>query len=242
VSVASFLKRQRHRFTVDLKDRRSYWSFSAIVWAGHECLAQLAPRYIRGRTLDIGAGAQNSRAIILQHASAYVSLDIQDSTGTLDILNDVQNMKDVPDASVDTAYSSGALGYAHDPAAAMREVYRVIKPDGHVIMIAPFLNGIVDEPDHLFHFTPHGLRHLVESAGFDVVEERRIGGILSFLSHNVSYVLVSACWPVPLLRWIMWMANKLILVHLPLWLDHAFRLNNRFPVMVVAVGRKNERQ
>jgi len=238
MSIAAYLTRQRSRYGVDLKDRKEYWSLSAGVWAEDRCLESLAKKYFTGTVLDVGAGSQNARPVIQKYAKRYIGLDVKDKTGALDVLNDMQEMKDIEDESIDVVYSAGALGYARKPEKAVREMYRVLKPNGHGIVTAPFLNGIVDEPNHLFHYTPSGLAYLFKEAGFEVIEERRVGGIFCFLCHSASYVLLMTFWGVPLAGWLVWWLNKILLVHPPVWLDQVLRLNRKFPIVVVVVGKK----
>jgi SAM-dependent methyltransferase len=238
MDIAAYLTRQRNRYGVDLKDREEYWSLSAGAWSGHECLESLARNYFNGTVLDVGAGSQNARPIIQKYASRYIGLDIANKTGEMDVLNDMQDMKDIEAGSIDVVYSAGALGYARKPERAVREIHRVLKPNGYGIVMAPFLNGIVDEPHHLFHYTPDGLAYLFKEAGFEVIEERRIGGIFCFLGHSVSYVLLMTFWGIPVAGWLVWWLNKILLVHPPVLLDKVLRLNRKFPMMVVIVGKK----
>lgn len=238
MSIAAYLTRQRGRYGADLADREEYWSLSGGVWSGYRCLESLAKKYFTGTVLDVGAGSQNARPVIQKYANRYIALDITDRTGGLDVVNDMQDMKDIKDESIDVVYSAGALGYARDPQKAVREMYRVLKPNGYGVVTAPLLNGIVDEPYHLFHYTPHGLALLFKEAGFEVVEERRVGGIFCFLCHSVSYVLLMTFWGIPLVGWLVWWLNKILLVHPPVWLDHLLGLNRKFPIIVVAVGKK----
>jgi SAM-dependent methyltransferase len=238
MNFAAYLTGQRNRYGVDLKDRKEYWSLSGVAWSGYKCLESLAQKYFTGTVLDVGAGSQNARPVIRKYAGRYIGLDIVDKTGVMDVLNDMQDMKDIDDESIDVVYSSGALGYARKPENAVREIYRVLKPNGYGIVTAPFLNGIVDEPHHLFHYTPYALAYLFKEAGFEVIEERRVGGIFCFLCHSISYVLLMTFWGVPVAGWLVWWLNKILLVHPPVWLDQMLHLNRKFPTMVVVVGKK----
>jgi len=238
MNFAAYLTRQRNRYGVDLKDREAYWSMSAATWSGYRCLESLAKKYFAGTVLDVGAGSQNARPVVLKFAKRYIGLDIVDKTGALDVLGDMQDMNAIEDGSIDVVYSAGALGYARKPYRAVREMHRVLKPGGYCVVAAPFLNGIVDEPYHLFHYSPHGLAYLFEEAGFEVIEERRVGGICCFLCHSASFVLLMSFWGIPLLGWSVWWLNKIVLVHPPVLLDRVLRLNRKFPMIVVAVGKK----
>ena len=58
----------------------------------------------------------------------------------------------------------------------MREIARVLKPDGCLILTAPHIWGIHEEPHDYYRYTPFGLRYLAERAGLHVVEVRALAG------------------------------------------------------------------
>lgn len=61
------------------------------------------------------------------------------------------------------------LEHVTDPAAAVRGVARALAPGGFALLGAPFADGIHACPDDYFRYTPHGLRHLTEDAGLEVL-------------------------------------------------------------------------
>lgn len=61
------------------------------------------------------------------------------------------------------------LEHVTNPAAAMAGVARALVPGGFALLGAPFVDGIHACPDDYFRYTPHGLRHLAEAAGLEVV-------------------------------------------------------------------------
>jgi len=83
-----------------------------------------------------------------------------------------------PDAHFDLVTMWGVLEHVHDPLATLREVRRVLRPDGQVAIIVPNfacrerrMFGArwyhVAVPWHLFHFDPTTLRRLLTAAGFE---------------------------------------------------------------------------
>lgn len=78
-----------------------------------------------------------------------------------------------PDNSFDAAYLTAVLGEVPDQELALRELGRVLKPGGHLVVGEVF-------PD--FHMVPfRSLRERAERAG--LVFERRLGGPLGYFAR-----------------------------------------------------------
>lgn len=136
-----------------------------------------------GRVLDIGCGpgwllsemrergwltrgTERSRNA-LQHARDVLDLDVraQDITELL-----------AEGVSYDAVVLWHVLEHMHDPAAALRDICRLLRPGGVLMVAVPNfaspearLGGVgwfhLDVPRHLFHFTPATLTELLASAG-----------------------------------------------------------------------------
>jgi SAM-dependent methyltransferase len=94
------------------------------------------------------------------------------------------SITDVPlaDGSVDSAVSLAALHHEPDLPAVFREMRRLLKPGGRLVIadaaaatpVATFLNGFVDEHNpmgHDGHFLDEHTAGLIEDAGFTVADE-----------------------------------------------------------------------
>ena len=82
-----------------------------------------------------------------------------------------------PDAIFDVVHSCHTIQYLASPMSTLAYHWRVLKPDGLLIIDAPNIalidsQNVVDEwfvDQHLFHFSQVTLARLIEASGFDIV-------------------------------------------------------------------------
>ncbi len=101
------------------------------------------------------------------------------------------------DDSVDAIYCEAVLEHLNDPAKAVSEMRRVLKPGGKVVAMTPFLQRFHGYPFHFQNFTVIGHALLFERAGFEVQESGACVGPTYAIVSLVSGYLTQ-CWP----RWI----------------------------------------
>jgi SAM-dependent methyltransferase len=233
-----YLSAQRAAYARDLADSPAYWSLSAVLLASYRATGAMISKYARGEVLDAGAGSKSARQLLAPLAKRYVSLDVK-AASRPDIVADLHDLRALASQSFDTVLCSQVFEYLHEPPKAISEIHRVLRRGGHAIISAPFLAGLHDEPHDLFRYSPHGLKYLMTEAGFEIVDEQRVGGLAAFITHPVSWILVSAAWGLPVVRWIMWGLNKLLIVHPAIWIDRILGLERIFPSNALVVGRRS---
>src|SRR5262249_32166569 len=74
------------------------------------------------------------------------------------------------DSAVDSIYCEAVLEHLKNPATAVEEMFRVLKPEGKVIGVTPFLQRFHGYPSHFQNFTLVGHSLLFEQAGFQILE------------------------------------------------------------------------
>ena len=75
-----------------------------------------------------------------------------------------------------TVLCAQVLEHVPEPGQLMEEVNRVLCPGGHLILTAPHIWGVHEEPHDYFRFTGFGLAHLARRAGMAPVEVRALAG------------------------------------------------------------------
>jgi len=171
--------------------------------------------HLRGRCLDVGCGDQPYRSLLLQPPFQVYELLGLDRAGvrcqhTPPDLVWVDGRIPLRDASIDSALCTEVLEHCPDPAALLREVLRVLRPGGSLVLTTPFLWPLHEVPHDWARYTPYALRQLLEDAGFLVQDLQPLGG------YDRSLAQMLGLWVRrrPMNRWLR--AGLTLLLY-PLW-------------------------
>ena len=177
------------------------WSpFRDYNYPVHRLLADAARRHLGqlgGRVLDVGCGTSPYREF-LPAGARYVGLDRAAGASHADVRGDVGALP-FADGSFDGALCTEVLEQSPRPWQALAELGRVLRPGGRLYVTVPFDWHFFDEPRDYFRFTTHGLRALLDDAGFAVDELEPVGGLFSALGGKLLEELVQGAW-LPLAR------------------------------------------
>lgn len=166
------------------KNRLVYRTFEAA-------LGDAAARYARGRMIDVGGGRKPWQPIFAAYVSEHVCVDHVEKEGvrgpTVDVVATAYDVP-LPRSEAQTVLLTEVLEHLERPADAVAECFRLLEPGGHIIATTPLFWPVHDARD-FYRYTPSGLRYLFETAGFEVVELRPLGGLWSTVAIEVSYGL-----------------------------------------------------
>ncbi|MGD1019127.1 MAG: class I SAM-dependent methyltransferase [Verrucomicrobiia bacterium] len=132
-----------------------------------------------GTVLDVGCGKMPYKSLVLappSHAINYIGLDLK---GNIYQKPDVEwDGRKIPlaDASIDCAMATEVFEHCPEPKEVMREILRVLKPNGLLFFTVPFLWPLHDVPHDEYRYTPFALQRLLSSAGFEKITLRALGG------------------------------------------------------------------
>lgn len=93
-------------------------------------------------------------------------------------------------SEADLVICEQVLEHVRDPYLAVRNLCRLVRPGGGVLVSTPFLVRIHDHPEDHWRFTPSGMRLLLEAAGLEVEWVRSWGNrrcVTANLSRWVPY-------------------------------------------------------
>jgi len=141
---------------------------------------------IRGRVLDVGSG-NFSRYRNLFHFTEYIKMDIELGKD-IDVAGKVEKIP-FKDNEFDSIVCTQVLGDVYDLKKAFSEFYRVLRPEGKVLITESLFDPLHDEPNDFWRFTEHSLRQLALDAGFKIDILERRGGY-----HSVTAQLKARYW------------------------------------------------
>lgn len=128
---------------------------------------------IKGKILSVGSmedrdGTGHSYKSYFPLADSYTTSDI---AGDVDLYLDVRNMKIVKDGEYDCVFVSGVLEHVDDFMAGVREIKRILKPGGTLILGVPFHQCLHSDGDDYWRFTQYALTYMFGDMDIKEIKE-----------------------------------------------------------------------
>jgi len=221
----------------ELSGSDAFWERSAL---GYSLLVDfkkvLTPKNIHGRLLDAGAGKLSYRHLVRPLCAEYKSMDFNKTHPELDYQSDIQEMP-LENESFDTVLSAEVLEHVPDPEKALREIYRILKPGGRLVISIPHLMYLHNEPNDFYRYTKYGLRTLLERVGFTIEYLQPSGSLFSFLQGIIATTIVGMTYHIPIIWPIIFELSRLT-GKISIWLDNHTDKKKIFALHFIAVARK----
>ena len=109
-----------------------------------------------------------------------IGVEVNEAARAQKVSDDIEvyeSLAPIPDGTVDVAISNHCLEHTLSPLDCLRDIYRVLKPGGKLVIVLPFddWRGPIhrgwqpNDPDnHLFTWSPMNIGNLLTEAGFSV--------------------------------------------------------------------------
>ncbi len=125
-------------------------------------------KYLKGRVLNAGCGARDISEFLTSNGATEVEACDRRSPIPGAIICDLVS---VPrqDEYYDSILCNAVLEHVQFPDETMREFYRLLKPDGSLVVSIPFLQPFHPEPDFR-RYSREGMLELARVHNFEVVE------------------------------------------------------------------------
>lgn len=137
---------------------------------------------LMGNLLDVGCGRMPYKDYILETSLVdfYTGLDIKDAKVydteiSPDFLWDGVTMP-FEDCCYDCVIATEVFEHCPEPEIIMKEIYRVLKPDGILFFTVPFLWPLHEIPNDQYRYTPYAIKRHLNSSGFKTIALYPTGG------------------------------------------------------------------
>ncbi len=139
------------------------------------------------RVLDAGSGEGRHASYFGQHRYYGVDLAVGDSNWNYHGLDAVTDLTALPFPSdcFGACLNIVTLEHLPEPACALGEIFRTLAGGGRLLLIAPHEWEVHQAPHDYFRYTCHGLKYLLNRAGFRQIEVVPVGGYFRLLARRL---------------------------------------------------------
>ena len=164
-------------------------------------IRKIAP-HISGRILDVGCGQKPYQSLF--RSTEYIGLDVEVSGH-----NHADEQIDVYYDGVifpfeyqcfDSVICNQVLEHVATPATTLSEIYRVLKPQGYLLLTVPFLADEHEQPFDFYRYSSFGMAHLLETTNFEIIRSvklnRNIALVLAHFWNTYWYKMLKTPYPI----------------------------------------------
>ena len=185
--------------------------------------------------LDAGAGECTFKDRFARHRYVGVDLGIGDHAWNYSQLDAIADLTATPFRAgvFDAVVNLVTLEHVREPGSVLAELYRVLKPGGTLLLVAPHEWEEHQTPHDYFRYTRYGMQYLLEHAGFGEIAIQPVGGFFRLLSRRLMNALQFFHGPLFLLAVIAFAPPALLLPALD-----SFDQQRNFTLGYICTARK----
>jgi SAM-dependent methyltransferase len=140
------------------------------------------------RVLDAGAGEGQYAHYFKRQRYVGVDLGVGDAAWDYGRLQALADLTALPfhDQSFDACIGIVTLEHVREPASALGEIARSLKPGARILLVVPHEWEVHQSPHDYWRFTRHGIQYLLEGAGFQEIRIEPVGGLFRLLGRRLA--------------------------------------------------------
>jgi SAM-dependent methyltransferase len=151
-------------------------------------LSNIGSRY-SGALLDVGCGKMPYRSYF-PNIGRYSGIDkgIPDSipANSEFVAGDILSLP-FKDEEFEVVLLTQVIEHVPEPLLLLREIHRVLRRNGALILTAPQMGRLHGEPNDFYRFTKYGLSYLLDKQGFAIKHIDTHGGIWRALGSHLNF-------------------------------------------------------
>ncbi|GJL67428.1 MAG: hypothetical protein NPIRA06_00630 [Nitrospirales bacterium] len=166
-----------------------------VVTIGAVEIRESAYDYLSGKMIDIGCGTKAKSILVGDFVDEHIGLDHDECPHDKSLVDLIGTCYDIPaqDQTFDSLLCNAVMEHIEDPAVALQEMYRVLKPGGYGVFTVPMFWHLHEEPRDFLRYTRFGLEYLFTNAGFSIVNIKPMSGFWTTFLTEFSYYIVMKC-------------------------------------------------
>jgi SAM-dependent methyltransferase len=139
--------------------------------------------------LDAGAGDAPYRPFFAHcdYRTQDWPSSVHEGASRADVVADLHELPAELSGRFDFVLCTEVLEHVADPARVLRELARVLRPGGQILLTVPFVSGLHEEPYDYWRFTSYALADLLARTGFSGESIAPLAGWYSNLAHQLRF-------------------------------------------------------
>ena len=150
---------------------------------------------LKGDILDFGCGSKPYKSFFTK-ATKYIGIDKKNTGHNHDMdKRDVDifwdgNKLPLTENSFNSIFSSDVFEHLFEPEKVLREFYRILKPNGMILLTVPFFWEEHEIPFDYARYSSYGITNLLEKNGFKVIQlEKTTSYVLAIFQLLINYII-----------------------------------------------------
>ena len=158
---------------VDTQDKAPQSSWSNMRRHHYQWLKQMLEAFPdNSRIIDVGCGPGQFTDLIDNHDCCGIDFYPYPN---VNLVADISDVIPLEDSSADIAILSNVLEHVYDFQTLLKEIHRVLRPGGSILIVVPFMIKLHQLPYDFFRYTRHALERIGEETGFADIQVDELG-------------------------------------------------------------------